>query len=117
MSYTWGEESDNSNKLLIMPFQFMCVNEKFSRSGGYHGTDILIDTGSTMSIFNNPKMLLNIRKSKKTMRAYSNGGHQDSNQVGNFPGLFTVWYNKNSMLNILSFRDVRKIFRITMDTD
>ena len=70
----------------------MEVNEKINSSGGYHVTDILIDTGSTMSIFNNPIMLLNIRKSKKTMRAYSSGGHQDSNQVGDFPGLFTVWY-------------------------
>ena len=62
-------------------------------------------------------MLLNIRKSEKTMRAYSNGGHQDTNQVGDFPGMFTVWYNRDSMLNILSFRDVRENFRIAMDTD
>ena len=51
------------------------------------------------------------------MRAYSNGGYQNTNQVGEFPGMLNVWYNRDSMLNILSFRDVRENFRITMDTN
>ena len=116
MMDTWGEESDESDGSLIMSFQLMEIRDKFIKSGGYRDTDILLDTGSTMSVFNNPKMLVNIRKSEKTMRAYSNGGYQDTNQVGDFPGMFTVWYNKDSMLNILSFKDVRENFRITMDT-
>ena len=74
----WGEESDGS---LIMSFQLMEIKEKFIKSGGYHDTDILLDTGSTMSVFKNPKMLLNIRKSERTMRAYSNGGHQDTDKI------------------------------------
>ena len=61
-------------------------------------------------------MLLNIKDSAKTLRAYTNGGHQDSTKEGDFPGLFKVWYNSESMLNILSFKDVRKRFRITVDT-
>ena len=56
------------------------------------------------------KMLINIRKSKKTLRAYSNGGFQDSDTEGDFPGMFKVWYNPKSMLNILAFSDVRKYF-------
>ena len=61
-------------------------------------------------------MLLNLRKSKKTLRAFSNGGFQDSKTVDTFPGMFDVWYNPDSMLNILAFSDVRKHFRVTMDT-
>ena len=30
--------------------------------------------------------------------------------------MFDVWYNPESMLNILAFSDVRKHFRVTMDT-
>ena len=56
----WGEESDDSDYSLVTSFQFMGVNEKFSRSGGCHDTDILLNTGLTMIIFNKPKMLLNI---------------------------------------------------------
>ena len=53
---------------------------------------------------------------KKTLMAYSNGGCQESKLEGDFPGMFKVWYNPESMLNILSFKDVRKHFRVTMDT-
>ena len=49
------------------------------------------------------------------MRAYTNGGHQDSVYKGYLPGFFEVWYNPQSMLNILSMKDVRKKYRITMD--
>ena len=48
---------------------------------------------------------------------YTNGGHQDSNIVGDFPGFFKVWYTRNLIVNILLFSEVRKKFRITMDTN
>ena len=39
------------------------------------------------------------------------------NSYRTFPGFFDVWYNTNSMLNILSFAEVRKQFRITIYTE
>ena len=36
--------------------------------------------------------------------------------MADIPGFFTVWYNPDSMLNILSFADVRRKFRVTMET-
>ena len=95
----------------------MGLADKLASNGNYSDTDILLDTGSTMSVFKNKKMLLNVRKSKRVLRAYSNGGFQDSDTEGDFPGMFTVWYNPKSMLNILALSDVRKQFRVTMDTD
>ena len=62
------------------------------------------------------KMLINVRNSDTVLRAYTNGGHQDSTQVADLPGFFKVWFNPKYMLNILSFADVRKKFRVTMDT-
>ena len=32
------------------------------------------------------------------------------------PGFFEVWYNPNSMMNILSSGEVAQRFRVTMDT-
>ena len=114
-----NEEAENSDSedSLVVAFQYMGLSTNLSQYGKYTDTDILLDTGSTTSVFNNKKMLLNVRKSKKNLRAYSNGGSQDSNLEGDFPGMFKVWYNPSSMMNILSFKDVRKHFRITMDTD
>ena len=50
------------------------------------------------------------------LRVYSNGECQESNLEGDFPGMFKVWHNPKSMLNILSFKDVRKHFRVIIDT-
>ena len=77
---------------------------------------ILIDTGSTVSIFNNEEMLTNVREVSQTMRAITNGGHQDSNKKGILPGFFPVWVNPHSRLNILAWSDIRRKFRITADT-
>ena len=87
-----------------------------SKRQSYKDTDILLDTGSTFSVFKNQEMVLNIRSSYHVLKAYTNGGRQDSKQVADLPGFFTVWYNPKSMINILSWRDVRKKFRITADT-
>ena len=77
---------------------------------------ILLDSQSTISVFKNPTMLTNIRRSAHTLRALTNGGHQDSNMVGDFPNLGVVWYNPESIANILSLADVRKVCRVTLDT-
>lgn len=52
---------------------------------------ILLDSQSTISVFNNASMLTDIRKSNHTLRALTNGGHQDSDMIGNFHNLGTVW--------------------------
>ena len=77
---------------------------------------ILLDSQSTISVFCNPTMLSNIRKSTHVLRAITNGGHQDSCTIGNFPNLGEVWYNKKSIANILSLADVRRVCRVTMDS-
>ena len=51
------------------------------------------------------------------MHAITNGDHQDSHLIGDLPGFFPVWFNKKSILNILSFAEVRKVYRITIYTD
>ena len=75
-----------------------------------------MDTGSTFSVFKNPDMVLNIRDSKRTLKAHTNGGRQDSSRVADLPGFFTVWFNPASMINILAWCDVTNKFRITADT-
>ena len=77
---------------------------------------LLIDSGSTCSVIMNPNILIDIHDSDQTLRAVTNGGHQDSHMKAYLPGFFEVWYNPASLLNILSFSDVSKRFRITVDT-
>jgi hypothetical protein len=56
-------------------------------------------------------LLTNICRSLlHVLRAITNSGHQD------FPNLGPVWYNSDSLANILSLSEVRKVCRVTMDT-
>jgi hypothetical protein len=78
---------------------------------------ILLDSQSSISIFNNPTMITNIRTSPQPICVRTNGGAQTSNQIGNVKNLGDVWFNTDSIANILSLADVRKVCRVTMDTD
>ena len=93
-------------------FQFMASTVNLNKGVNYSDTNILLNIGSTTLVFNNKTMLLNLRRSKKTIRSYLNGGYQESNLEGYFPGMFKTWYTPKSMLNILSFKDVRKNSRV-----
>ena len=119
--YNESYTSDNSDdESVIMSFQFFNRNFKTASNimskSSIDDRSILIDTGSTFSVIRNPKMLINVRNSSKTLRAVTNGGNQDHTMKGDLPGFFTVWYNPMSKLNILAWADVRKRFRITSDT-
>ena len=62
-------------------------------------------------------MLTNVRKSRYVLRTLTNGGHQDSDIIGDFPNLGKVWYNGDSIANTLSLSDVAKVCRVAMDTE
>ena len=86
---------------------------------GHTGIDpswILLDSQSTISVFQNADMLRNIRPSDHVHRAVTNGSFQESTLVGDFPNLGEVWFNPNSIANILSLSHVRKVCSVTMCT-
>jgi hypothetical protein len=85
-----------------------------SKHGALHPRYILLDTGSTFNVFNNPDFLTNIRHSSK-MRGYANGGHQDSSMKGTLPGFGEVWFNPASLVNILSLAEVADKFKLSYD--
>jgi hypothetical protein len=79
-------------------------------------TWILLDSQSTVSVFKNRSLLSNIRASCRTLRVHTNGGTQLSTQLGTVTNFGDVWFNTDSLANILSMAAVRKVCRITMDT-
>ena len=56
-------------------------------------SSILIESGSNCSVFKNPDLLTDIRKSDEPLRAYTNGGHQDSNMKGHYKHFFEIGFN------------------------
>ena len=65
--------ASDSGDLLVMAFQFMGLTTKLASSGNYSDTDIILDTGSTVSVFNNKKMLLNHRRGKRLYGFFRTG--------------------------------------------
>ena len=109
---------DSSYGPVIAEFMFAQRFEKYDHNDDedLYYDRILIDTGSTCSVFCNDSYLLDIHNTDTILHAKTNGGHQDSSQRGFLPGFFDVWFNNHSLVNILAWCDVAKHFRITTDT-
>ena len=83
---------------------------------------ILLDTCSTDSVFNNNAFLTNVKKCKDSdiLHIVSNGGGSVMyDTIGYFDLLnMHIHYNKNSLANVLSFKQVAALdgVKITLDT-
>jgi hypothetical protein len=105
-------DSDSDYDSICAEFTFA---QRISGNNEYKDC-ILIDSGSSCSVFCDKSLLTNIRTSEKQLNVITNGGPQVSTQCGDFYKFFEVWYNPNSMLNILSWSEVAEHFRITLDS-
>ena len=83
-------------------------------------TAILLDSGSSISIFADLSLLTNVRPADPPITLHTSGGEHVARQIGEYHGLgraLTVWADPTSIINILSLHDVRQVAQVTMDTD
>ena len=78
---------------------------------------LLLDSQSSISVYNNPDYMTNVQKSYLPVKAHTNGGSQESYKFGDSKYFGSVWFNPESLANILSLAQVRKYCRVTMDTE
>jgi hypothetical protein len=78
---------------------------------------ILLVSRSTVHVFNNKDLLTDIRMhpGRKTLQVFTNGGFLDSKMIGKF-GNIDVWYNPNSIANILSLALTVDMYKVTFDS-
>ena len=80
---------------------------------------ILLDSESSTSIFRDASLLTDIRETKPPLVLNTNGGHHSATHTGEYHGLgapLTVWFNNQSLANILALCDVRRRVQVTLDT-
>ena len=83
---------------------------------GYIDLYVLSNTILTCLVFNQRKMILNIRNSNQTIRAYTNRGTRIPTWWMIYLFFFKVWLNADLLVKILLFSDVCKKNRVTMYT-
>jgi hypothetical protein len=74
---------------------------------------VLLDNGSTLSLFGNPKMVTNIRESRTTLELATNAGTRTTKKIAGIPGYGTVWYDKTPIANIFGLSELKKKHRVT----
>ena len=110
--------TNKSRKSSFHSKQLNRVQKEIKKQGNICKYWILLDSESTIDIIRDENLLRNIRRVEEgqEMRCFTNGGHQDSVLIGDLPGYDTVWFNPESIANILSLARVSRSRRVTMDT-
>ena len=73
-----------------------------------------------MSICRDRELVKDLKTDTRGIHVLTNGGSIDSDVYGSstlLPKLSKVWFNEDSMVNILSLSEVKKEYRVKMDSD
>jgi hypothetical protein len=71
----------------------------------------VLDTASTVSVFCNEKMLVNIRQAQNKLQVHTNAGVLKADMKSNLPWHnMEVWYDPKATTNVISFADLQAQF-------
>ena len=87
-------------------FQFTNLREDKCKTSSISPYWILLDSESTTSVMKNRDLLSNIWELSHPITCHSNGGTQVSSLVGRLKGFGDVWFNTESLANMLSLAEM-----------
>ena len=81
-------------------------------------SDIILDSGSTISLFRDEAYLTSVENSKQHLVMETNAGSKMTTKIGEVPGYWDIWYDKQAISNLFSVSDmVTKGHRVQLHTD
>ena len=86
-----------------------------SGTAGLAASCVLLDNQSTVSVFRDRSLLLDVHQVRQGVDIHSHGSVRHTNWMGRLPGFGSVWLNEGGMANILSMRSVREQYRVAYD--
>ena len=78
---------------------------------------IILDNGSSLSLFANPKLVQNVRQSETKLLLATNAGVKENNKKAHVPEFGDAWFDQDAIANVFGFADVKKKHRITHNSD
>ena len=108
-------EADEESDCSLLQFTQVSINmsQTGNRYKGLKNSWLLLDSCSNVDIFKNKHLLQDIFEVKdQSLNLQTNGGVMKSSFKGLLKNYGEVWYNPDSMANILSLANVRKKFKI-----
>ena len=96
----------------------LCLNgnEKLKTIQGKEENTVILDSGSTISLFKSRDLLTDIRKAPVKIELDTNAGSRLVDQVGEVSGVGTVYFNNNGIANIFALKDLIKTHRVRYDS-
>ena len=90
----------------------------FSQSGTRIPKEwILLDSQSTVDIFCNPSLVVNLRRVRDRMKIQCNAGTRVTNLVGDLPGYGPVWFDSRAIANVLSLKLVKDRYHVKYNSN
>ena len=77
---------------------------------------IILDTGLSIGIVKDKKLVDKIKPSKSMLELATNAGRKKITQEAEVPGYGTVWFDKDALANIFSFAELKDKYQITYDS-
>ena len=78
---------------------------------------IILDCGSSTSLFANPNLVKNIEDSSNMLELSTNAGIKYCHQKAEVPGFGKVWFDQDAVANIFGLVDLRKRYKVLYDSE
>jgi len=112
-TYLTDDSDTSSEGYDVSLLQAFCLMSKFKGQIPWYW--IVLDTGSSASIFKTRSLLEDVHRVDDTLRLITNAGSIVSRAKGRFKDL-SVWFNSSSIANIIGLSHIAETHRVIMDT-